>query len=300
MMARAREIAAKFRQSRSGLILGIILIVLTLASSRPVNADRAGAPAGSSWIYLPTLTNTTYVYLPFISKIVIQAINLANGSFEADTAIDFVNFPNAPCRYFGFTDTTRGNQHPSGWTYYSPDHGQVMPFPTKMQMGNVVPAISGGPGEYVHKCWWQLPDVERLGQPRGLILEGNWMYKAFNSGNPQALQLSQVLTGTPGYQMQVTGYFLGETPDQPTGPKLEDDHFIGSVQLGSVADTRFYAAMILHNDVPGNERHWNKYVVSATIPNSGQLLLTIIVQQNWAGETDFFLDNFQAVEWAPD
>jgi len=68
------------------------------------------------------------------------------------------------------------------------------------------------------------------------------------------------------------------------------------VQLGSTSDTRFYAAMIQHNDVPDNTRHWNKYVVSAIVPASGQLQLTVIMQQNWAGETDFFIDNFSAVE----
>ena len=164
----------------------------------------------------------------------------------------------------------------------------------------MVPAVSGGPGEYVHKCWWQLPDNERLGQPRGLILDGGWTYKIFNDGNPQALQLSQMLTGTPGKTMEVTGFILGETANRPTNPagKLEDDHFIGSVQLGGVADTRFYASMIQHADVPGNERHWNKFDVLAVVPDSGQLLLTVIMQQNWAGETDFFIDNFQAVEWS--
>src|ERR1700687_1483876 len=168
-----------------------------------------------------------------------------------------------------------------------------------MQNGSVVPAISGGPGEYVHKCWWQLPDNERLGQPRGLILAGGWTYKAFNFGNPQALRLSQVLTGTPGRRMEVTGYILGESPDHPSGPKLEDDHFIGSVQLGGTADTRFYATLIQPHDVAGNERHWNKYAVSAIVPPSGQLQLTIIMQQNWSGETDFFIDNFTALEWFP-
>ena len=70
------------------------------------------------------------------------------------------------------------------------------------------------------------------------------------------------------------------------------------MRLGSDSDTRFYATMILSNDVPGNERHWNKFVVSDVVPGSGQLLLTITLQQNWAGETDFFIDNFQAVEWS--
>ena len=109
--------------------------------------------------------------------------------------------------------------------------------------------------------------------------------------------LSQVLTGTPGLRLEVTGYILGESPDTPSGPKLEDDHFIASVQLGNLQDKRLYASMIHHNDVPGNERHWNKYDLTVIVPPSGQLPLTIIVQQNWLGETDFFIDAFQAVEW---
>ena len=239
------------------------------------------------------------IYLPVVLKPLSTPVNLANGSFEADTVIDFT-LPNNPCRYTGITDQPKGNQHPSGWSFYSPESGQPLPFPTKMQQGNVVPAISGGPGEYVHKCTYMLPDNERLGQPRGLILAGDWAYKVFNNGNPQALQLSQVLTGTPGSRINVTGYILGETPDKPTGAntKLEDDHFIGSVQLGDVADTRFYATMIQHTDVPGNERPWNEYNVSAVVPDTGQLLLTVTLQQNWAGETDFFIDNFPAVEWS--
>jgi len=246
---------------------------------------------------LPQQDNV-FTYLPAILKSISSPVSLANGSFEADTVVNF-NSPWPFCHYTGTTDQPKGNQHPSGWTYYSPASGQPLPFPTKMQQGSVVPAISGGPGENVHKCTWMLPDNERLGQPRGLILDGDWMYKVFNDGNPQALQLSQTLTGTPGKTMEVTGYLLGETANLPTNPegKLEDDHFIGSVQLGSMADTRFYASMIQHNDVPGNERHWNKYDLWAVVPDSGQVLLTVTMQQNWAGETDFFIDNFQAVEW---
>jgi hypothetical protein len=286
---------------QTAVVAGILTLALVGAAGSVV-AGQAQAPAGGQNLYLPLTSDLRPVYLPLTLNQIYVPINpgnpgnLVNGSFEADTAIDFVHSPQAPCRYSGFTDQPKGNQHPSGWTYYSPDSGQALPFPTKMQQGAVVPAISGGPGEYVHKCWWQLPDNERLGQPRGLILDGDWTYKVFNSGNPQALQLSQVLTGTAGMIMEVTGYILGESPDKPTGPKLEDDHFIGSVQLGSVTDTRFYATMIQHNDVAGNERHWNKYDLSAPIPDSGQLLLTVIMQQNWAGETDFFIDNFQAVE----
>ncbi len=300
MSSRAHEAAAGWARWAFRLLIGAIVMSASLSASAPAAPKAAVADGIVPVAYLPLILNPEYIYLPAVSKVVNLPVNLVNGSFEADTAIDFVNYPSAPCRYFGYTDY-KGNQHPSGWTFYSPAKGQVMPFPTKMQQGSSVPAISGGPGEDVHKCWWQLPDDERLGQPRGLILDGNWVYKAFNFGDPQALVLSQVLSGTPGLRMEVTGYILGETPDQPTsGCCLEADHFIGSVQLGSVADTRFYATMIQHNDVPGNERHWNKYDLSATIPPSGQLLLTVIMQQNWAGETDFFIDNFRAVQWLVD
>jgi hypothetical protein len=282
---------------RLAVALACLAIVgLLLGVSQPAGAVEAPAPSGGNFLYFPLVEDLRLVYLPLTLNQVYVPVNLVNGSFEADTLINLNDQP--PCHYFGFTDQPKGNQHPSGWTFYSPAAGQPLPFPTKMQMGTVVSATSGGPGEYVHKCWWQLPTNERLGQPQGLILDGNWTYKAFNSGSPQALVLSQVLTGTPGLRIEVTGYILGETPDKPSPPntKLEDDHFIGSVQLGSVTDTRFYATMIQHNDVSGNTRHWNKYDLTATVPDSGQLLLTVIMQQNWSGETDFFIDNFSAIE----
>ncbi len=300
MNGRMRTAVVRSARFAVCLAAGLLLVVgLTLTETAPAVPSAAAAPQGAPLVYMPLIRNHGYKYLPFVSLALYQPVNLANGSFEADTVIDYSKLPKSPCIYNGFTDQPKGNQHPSGWTFYSPAQGQLMPFPTKMQQGTVVPAISGGPGEYVHKCWWQLPDDERLGQPRGLILDGDWTYKAFNSGTPQALQLSQILTGTPGLRMEVTGYILGETPDKPchSCSKLEDDHFIGSVQLGSVADTRFYATMIKHFDVPGNQRNWNKYDLSSVIPPSGQLRLTIIMQQNWSGETNFFIDNFQALQW---
>jgi hypothetical protein len=301
MMGRQIEVIVRTIRTRGRLFFGLVLVALGLAVSYPVAELTSAAPQGGTTmttIYLPVATYLPHVYFPDVTKQLHRSLNLANGSFEADTIIDLNKLPANPCSYTGFTDYPKGNQHPSGWTFYSPAQGQTMPFPTKMQQGSVVPAISGGPGEYVHKCWWQLPENERLGQPRGLILAGDWVYKAFNSGEPQALELSQVVSGPPGHRMEVTGYILGETTNKPcsTCSKLEDDHFIGSVQLGGTTDTRFYVTMIQHYDVAGNQRNWNKYDVVATIPDSGQLTLTVIMQQNWAGETDFFIDNFQAVD----
>jgi hypothetical protein len=271
---RARS-ARPVRRRKAGLVAVVLAAGLIVAAPGSIAADQTLAPNGGQTIYLP-----------LVSKPLIQPVNLVNGSFEDQHwTTDYLH---------------NGNQHPTGWDFYSPDAGQTMPFPTKMQEGNIVPAISGGQGEYVHKYQWQLPPDEYLGAPRGLILDGQLTYKAFKYGTPQALRLSQVLTGNPGNQMQVTVYMLGESPDKPTPPntKLEDDHFVASVQLGNVADTRFYATMIQQNDVPGNQRHWNKFVVTAPVPDDGHLLLQVIEQQNWSGETDFFMDNFSAVQWS--
>jgi hypothetical protein len=292
IVARQSESPRRTGRRRAGVQVGLLALGLALAASGSLVPASAAAPAAGHRAYPPAPQDTSSLYIPLVvAPQLNQPVNLVNGSFEDDTVLDWLHNP--VCYYTGFTDA-QGNQHPHGWTFYSPASGELMPFPTKMQQGQVVPAISGGPGEYVHKGWCQLPEDERFGWPHALILDASWTYKAFRYGNPQALVLSQVLTGTPGLRMEVTGFILGETPDPPP---LEDDHFIGSMQLGSVVDTRFYATMITHNDVAGNDRHWNKYDLSATIPDSGQLLLTIIVQQNWTGETDFFMDDFQAVEW---
>jgi hypothetical protein len=226
-------------------------------------------------LYLPALLQVQYVYLPAVVKVVSLPVALNNPSFENEK---------------WFTDP-QGNQRPVGWTFFSPAAGQTMPFPTKMQQGNVVPAVSNGPGEYVHKYWWQLPKNEWLGGPRGLILDGDLVYKAFGGGGPHALRLSQTVTSTAGATVRVAGYILGETHD---GLPLEADHFVAALRVNGVEDKRTYASMIQNHDVPDNERPWNRFVVTITAPANGLITIELIVQQNWAGRTDFFLDNFSA------
>lgn len=245
----------------------------------------AATPTGGTVIlYLPLIRNATLTP--------IGPLTITNPSFEGGWVTDWDDNTDL-CPSGWITYSNAGNQCPNGWlaTLYPP--GALMPFPTKMQEGNIVPATSGGAGEYVHKLAIQLPPDEQLGQPRALILEGAVTYKAFSAVVANAIILSQTLTGSPGEYAQVTAYILGETHDQPSPPntELENDHFVASVKLGSVADTRFYVDMVATFDVPGNERPWNKFEVTAPFPASGQLTLQIIVQQNWAGRTDFFIEN---------
>ncbi len=265
-------------------LTGVLALALASGLGRAPESVAAGAVHAAPTGAVAQGEDNFPVYLPFIRTITTTPVNLRNGSFEAGG---------------WYTDYSHnGSQWPVGWTFYATENGVVMPIPTKHQEGHIIPAIAGGYGEYVHRPAKTLPKGEYPGTPRALIIDGWTTYKAFSAAIPQALRLSQVLTGTPGALMRVTGYILGETYDTPGNGNaaLEDDHWVASVQLGAAADTRPYVVMITHLDVPGNVRHWNKFVVEAVIPPNGQLLLQVIAQQNWAGRTDFFIDAFSAVQ----
>lgn len=286
----SRKLRRRFSR-RARLALLLMWLAALPAAGLYVSAQE---PGGLS-LFLPLLTLPSYSYLPAVARIPtptptpvpdgVPISILANPSFENES---------------WFTDSYR-NQHPSGWSFYAPNTGQPLPFPTKRQEGNVVPAVSGGQGEYVHKYYWQLPENERLGAQRGLILDGQLVYKVFSDRISHALQLSQTVSYVPGRLVRVTGYILGETRPELCSASgvLEDDHFIASVRLGNVSDTRFYNVMVTRFDVPGNERAWNKFSVTSQVPPGGMLVLTVIAQSNWGCPVDFFIDRFQAFDASP-
>jgi hypothetical protein len=81
---------------------------------------------------------------------------------------------------------------------------------------------------------------------------------------------------------------------------VEDDGLVAALRLygaaGLVEDKRLLVVMQTHNDVPNSSRHWNRFEVAAPVPSSGQLLLEVVLQQNWGLESEwFFIDNFSAV-----
>lgn len=258
------------------------LVLLVALTAYPAGASLTPSqPALDHQVFIPTVTVTGYTYLPVVMQVhELELDIIANPSFENEQ---------------WFTDSF-GNQHPAGWTFHAPTLGQPLPFPTKQQDGQTIPAVSGGQGEYVHKYFWQLPYDEWVGAPRGLILEGLLTYKVFSDHIPHALRLSQTISYTPGRWVKVTGYILGETQIFRCSGSgvLEDDHFIGSVRLGDVADTRLYSVMHQRFELPNNERAWNKFSVTAEVPASGQLPLVVIAQSNWGCPVDFFMDHFQA------
>jgi len=191
----------------------------------------------------------------------------------------------------GWTDKGPEQQQANGWTLTQTPPGERMGVPTKQSGGNVVDALAAALQEVVHKLFTQLPENERLGQPRALILHGDTTLKLF-WGLASESKLSTVITGTPGKQVRVRVPVLGES--NLTGP-LEDDTFWVTVKLGSAVERRNYAEMVSQFAVMGNERHWNVFVVEATFPADGRLTLTITLQDNW-GRTDFFIDNITLEE----
>lgn len=221
----------------------------------------------------------------------------SSGSSGAPPAIPAIVNPSFESAY---TTDEQGNHHPDGWVFYSPANGEYLPYPTKAQVGVLVDAVSGGPGQYLHINAAGVPLDEVPGQPRAIILEGSNTFKITGPAAPHALRLSQTLRGTPGLKARVTVYILGETYDQPNPSVgyLEGDHFVASLSLGEALDVRIHSDMKQRFEVAGNTRPWNRFVVEAVFPATGQLDLVIICQQNWPGNTVFYID-YLSVEVVP-
>ena len=205
-----------------------------------------------------------------------------------------------PSFEMGYTLTFRQQQAPNGWDFSSPGAGQTLPYPTKMQQGNVVPAIADDQAESQLYTSDQLPADEHTGQPRALILDGNTVLRTHGAWRASAVVLRQTLTAPAGALVRVTGYILAESLDPGT---KEDDDLVAAVRLygvSTVEDKRLLKQMITHNDVANDTRHWNRFQVTAVVPASGKLPLEVIMQQNWGlGSEWFFIDNFSSAMQLP-
>jgi len=191
-------------------------------------------------------------------------------------------------------------QMPNGWQFYSPAPGVTLPFPTKMQEGKIVAALADDYAESQLFLAESLPPDERLGQSRALILDGNTVLRTHGAWRASAVVLRQTLSAPPGALVHATGYILAESLRPNAQGKVEDDDLVAALRLygaaGLVEDKRLLVVMQTHNDVPNSSRHWNRFEVAAPVPSSGQLLLEVVLQQNWGLESEwFFIDNFSAV-----
>lgn len=225
----------------------------------------------------PTLTPAPSLTPAFISGNLI-----ANPSFEE-----------------GWTVSPLGQHMPNGWQFYSPAAGVTLPFPTKMQEGKIVAALADDYAESEHFLAQNLPPDEGLGQSRALVLNGITVLRTHGAWRASAVVLRQTLSAPPGALVRATGYILAESLISNAQGKVEDDDLAAALRLygaaGVVEDKRLLAAMRTRNDVPNSSRHWNRFEVVAPVPGSGQLLLEVVLQQNWGLESEwFFVDNFSA------
>lgn len=206
---------------------------------------------------------------------------LTNPSFEANSAAE--NWP---------TDQ-HGNQTPPGWEIAWIPKDAPMKYTHKWQGGTLVPAFGSGTPEAVHKLARQLPPNEQFGEIQALLLDdGLAVYKVFGTHDAFGFFLRQTIKGQPGAEAIVRVPILGETHDQPTNAAgmLEDDHFLAEVRMGNRFDVRNYSMMRERHEIPGNHRAWNMFSVIAVMPENGELPLEVYLQQNWSGNTDFFID----------
>ena len=172
----------------------------------------------------------------------------------------------------------------------------MLPYPTKMQQGKTVAALADDFAECQHFTSDTLPQDERLGQPRALILDGNTVLRTHGAWRASAVVLRQTLSAPAGAKVRATGYILAESLSSGT---KEADDLVAALRLygaaGLVEDKRTLAVMQTRNDVSNSSRHWNRFEVIAQVPASGQLALEIVLQQNWGLESEwFFIDNFSA------
>lgn len=215
------------------------------------------------------------------------------------------------------------SQQPENWKVHTYRKDEALRFPTKMQGGVEVPALSSGnAGEYVHKGIvpdekgnpkQNLPQIEMTGQKRALVLDGVRTFKVFSGGVPDwfACDLYQDVNLIFGKSVTAIVPICAETGDTPTQDKLEDDHFRVAVSLIELPEidgqslhyvsTRRYVDMIKTFDVrlpDGSlcERPWNLFTLKAPVPASGKFRLNLYFQQNWPRHNhgcDFFIDNVQ-------
>jgi hypothetical protein len=192
-----------------------------------------------------------------------QIGQLENGSFEEG----WHDLPPAPGSLI--------NQEPREWDLYWVEPGEPL-------FGSSDTA--GGVPECVHKHKDQLPPHEQPGGPDALILDGDYVYKIFHSGEPFGAELSQTVSQLPpGSTWRLT---------VPIQVHLHGDTDPNGAESGVwVNGTGGWA----NGDTMG-DRNWYQHEVEFTVPANGAVEIVIRVKSKWPQSKDFFIDDVQLVE----
>jgi hypothetical protein len=167
------------------------------------------------------------------------------------------------------------NQRPHDWEVSWLEVGQPL-------YDDLHTAAKGIP-ECVHKLTDQLPPDERLGGAKALILDGDAVYKIFNSGAAFGAALSQVVTGlAPGSTAVLT---------VPIQAHLHGD----SDPYGAESGVWVNGVGAWVNGLEMGDRKWYEHKIEFIVPDNGQAEIVIRVKSKWDSPKDFFFDGVTLV-----
>ncbi|NHZ72788.1 MAG: hypothetical protein GWP17_06865 [Aquificales bacterium] len=185
---------------------------------------------------------------------------LKNGSFSNG----WTDMPPAPGHLI--------NQQPTGWTLRWIEMGESL-----FGAGDTAQGVP----ECVHKLSDQLPPNERLGGSSALILAGNATYKIFNAGAPFGAELKQTVTG-----------LKAGTKAKLTVPVFADLH--GETDpYGAESGVWVNGEGHWVNGGEMKNRRWFRHEIEFTVPDNGELEITIRVKSKWPRPKDFFIDGIE-------
>lgn len=162
------------------------------------------------------------------------------------------------------------NQRPHGWQIEWQDVGEPLYADPNTTVGGIP--------ECLHKLSKQLPANEQLGAPDALILEGDAVYKIFNSGAIFGATLSQKVTGLkPGSTAKLVVPVQVHRHKDPDGYGAESGVWVNG------------EGEWVHSEKMG-DRKWYRHKVEFTVPDSGEAEIVIRVKSKWQRPKDFFID----------
>lgn len=257
---------------RVGLLALLVLCTVGLILLLPTAARNAAAEQEMERASLPAETNA-HLFLPMIVRSptpLVYANVLANPSFEEG----WENMPPAPGNLI--------NQQPTSWTLEWVEIGDFL-YDSE--------DVADGVPECVHKHNEQLPEDERIGGPKALVLDGEWTYNIFHFTAPFGAELRQTVTGlTAGTVATLTVpiqlHVQGVDWESLDPYAAESGVWVnGQGEWANISDMQ--------------DRTWYTHTVSFVVPESGVAEVLIRVKSKYHIGMDFFMDDLQLIALIP-
>ncbi len=179
------------------------------------------------------------------------------------------------------------NQEPYGWELDWLEKGErVWDFRTMNPQDQHVGIVTGI-AEMLHKLDWQLPDEEKPGGPKALILDGEVVYKVFHSGAAFGTELTQTVSLPPGkWRLTVPVQLHWQERLDPADPTW-DTYTAESGAWVSYGNTR-HGGWATARDM--GDRRWYYHVVEFTLPAQTNVQVLLRFKSIYHSAKDFFID----------